>query len=200
MSAGRSGPAALPPSYALDGPSRRLRLDPRDPAFVQDPYPTYLALQEHSRAVYWEHYGHWCLTRHDDVSALLRDRRFGRQILHVMSRADLGWPELPAHLAPFAAYERHSLLELEPPAHTRMRMLVNRPFLLRVTEALRPHIAGIAHRCIDAFAANGRCELLRDFATPLPVAVICELLGMPLDRSAELLAWSHDIVAMYQAR
>lgn len=200
MNAPRPASAALPPSFAFDAPSRRLRLDPRDPAFVQDPYAAYRALQEQARSVYWEHYGHWCLTRHDDVAALLRDRRFGRQILHVMSRAELGWPELPAHLAPFAEYERHSLLELEPPAHTRMRMLVNRPFLLRVTEALRPHIAAIAHRCIDAFAERGRCELLRDFATPLPVAVICELLGMPLERSAELLAWSHDIVAMYQAR
>lgn len=193
-------PETLPPSFALDAGSRTLRLDPRDPVFVQDPYPAYRALHAAAPVVFWHDYGYWCFARHDDVSALLRDRRFGRQVLHVMSRAELGWPELPAHLAPFAAYERHALLELEPPEHTRMRALVNRPFLTRVTEALRAPVAGVAHRCIDAFAANGRCELLADFATPLPVAVICELLGMPVSDAGRLLGWSHDIVAMYQAR
>lgn len=193
-------PTALPPSFSLDVAARTLQLDPRDPEFVQHPYRAYAALHERAPVVYWQDYGYWCFTRHDDVSALLRDRRFGRQILHVMSREELGWPELPAHLAPFAAYERHALLELEPPEHTRMRMLVNRPFLMRVTEALRPRIEAVAHRLIDTCEARGRCELLAEFATPLPVAVICELLGMPSERSGELLAWSHDIVAMYQAR
>jgi cytochrome P450 len=193
-------PAALPPSFELDVAARRLRLDPRDPVFVRDPYAAYHTLHAKAPVVWWQDYGHWCFARHADVSALLRDRRFGRQILQVMSRAELGWPELPAHLAPFAAYERHALLELEPPEHTRMRMLVNRPFLMRVTEALRPHIAAAAHRCIDAFEARGRAELLTSYATPLPVTVICELLGMPVADAPRLLAWSHDIVAMYQAR
>lgn len=190
----------LPPSFVLDPTARTLRLDPRDAAFVQHPYAAYAELHARAPVVFWQDYGHWCFSRHDDVSALLRDRRFGRQILHVMSRAELGWPEVPAHLAPFGAYERHALLELEPPEHTRMRALVNRPFLLRVSEQLRPHIAAVAERCIDAFASRRHAELLADFATPFPVAVICELLGMPLSRAGELLAWSHDIVAMYQAR
>ena len=195
-----SRPQSLPPSFALDEGSRTLRLDPRDPVFVQDPYPAYRALHAAAPVVYWHDYGHWCFARHDDVSALLRDRRFGRQALHVMSRAELGWPEPPAHLAAFAAYERHALLELEPPEHTRMRSLVNRPFLTRVGEALRAPIEAVAHRCIDRFAANRRCELLADFATPLPVAVICDLLGVPVADAGRLLGWSHDIVAMYQAR
>ncbi len=192
--------APLPPSFELDPAARMLRLDPRDPAFVQDPYAAYRELHAVAPVFLWQDYGYWCFARHDEVSALLRDRRFGRQILHVMSREALGWPELPAHLAPFAAYERHALLELEPPEHTRMRALVNRPFLMRVTEQLRPRIEAEAHACIDAFAASGRTDLLAGFATPLPVAVICRLLGMPIARAGQLLAWSHDIVAMYQAR
>ncbi len=47
---------------------------------------------------WWEQYGNWCFARHEDVNALLRDRRFGRQILHVATREELDWPETPAHL------------------------------------------------------------------------------------------------------
>ena len=80
----------------------------------------------------WEQYGYWCLAGHADVSALLRDRRFGRQITacHV-ARGTRPGPRSPPHLEPFYDFERHSLLELEPPVHTRMRGLVNRAFLSR---------------------------------------------------------------------
>jgi cytochrome P450 len=191
---------ALPASWSLDVPARTLALDPRDPGFVQDPYPCYRMLLERAPVFYWRDYGYWCFARHDDVSALLRDRRFGRQVLHVMSRSELGWPEPPGHLAAFTAYERHALLELEPPEHTRMRALVNRPFLQRVTERLRPRLTRLAHECIDAFANDGEVELIQHFATPLPVLAICEVLGVPAERAGELLAWSHAMVAMYQAR
>jgi len=184
----------------LDVPGRELSLDPRDPGFVQDPYPVYRRLLEQAPTFRWREYGHWCAARHADVSALLRDPRLGRQVLHVMSREELGWPEPPAHLAPFVEYERHALLELEPPAHTRLRALVNRPFLQRVTERLRPRLEAMAHALVDRFAAHGEVELLEAFATPLPVDAICDVLGVPREWSGDLLRWSDDIVAMYQAR
>ncbi len=190
----------LPPTWSLDAGARTLALDPRDPVFFQDPYPAYRAMHERAPVFFWREYGYWCFARHEDVSALLRDRRFGRQILHVASRAELGWSEPPAHLAAFTAYERHSLLELEPPEHTRMRTLINRPFLQRVTERLRPRLVRLAHECIDAFVDAGEAELIEHFATPLPVFAICDVLGVPAERSGELLAWSHEMVAMYQAR
>ncbi len=190
----------LPPTFALDESSRSLSLDPRDPAFVQDPYPAYRRLLERAPVFHWREYDHWCFARHDDVGALLRDARFGRQVLHVMSRAELGWPEPPARLTPFTAYERHSLLELEPPEHTRLRSLVNRSFLMRVTERLRPRLESLAHRLVDGFESRGEVELLDAFATPLPLLAICDVMGMPERRSRELLGWSDDIVAMYQAR
>lgn len=198
--AGRMETVLIPPSGRFDPASRTLALDPRDPAFVADPYATYAALHEVAPVFLWREYGHWCFAGHERVSALLRDRRLGRQLLHRMTRAELGWPEPPAHLAPFTAYERHALLELEPPEHTRMRTLVNRPFLSRVDESLRPRLAAIAHGLIDRFAMQGRVELLSAYATPLPVTVICELFGVPVEHAERLLAWSHDIVAMYQAR
>ncbi len=68
------------------------------------------------RAVFWEDYGFWCLPGFEAVSAVLRDRRFGREILHVASREELGIPETPEHLKPFYDVEAHSLLEREPPS------------------------------------------------------------------------------------
>lgn len=190
----------IPPSGRYDATTRTLDLDPRDPAFVADPYAAYAALHAVGGVFRWAQYEHWCFARHEDVSALLRDPRLGRQITHKHSRESLGWPEPSAHLEAFTRYEANALLELEPPAHTRMRMLVNRPFLSRVNEALRPRIAALAHAAIDRFAGRGTVELLEHYATPIPVQVICDLLGAPLDRVPDLLRWSHDMVAMYQAR
>ncbi|CAN5313753.1 cytochrome P450 [soil metagenome] len=184
----------------IDSKARRVSLDPRDPGFFDDPYPAYDAIRASVPVFYWEEYGYWCFARHDDVSALLRDRRFGRQILHLMSRDELGRPDIPAHLAPFYAFEQHSLLETEPPVHTRLRGLVNRAFLSRTVERLRPAIARLAHELVDGFAGKHEVDLLVDFATPIPVMVIADLLGVPRDRAPQLLAWSHDMVAMYQAR
>ena len=121
-------------TLTIDAARRRVRLDPRDPGFFNDPYPAYAAIRAETPVFFWEDYGFWCFAAHADVSALLRDRRFGRQILHVMSRVELGWPEPKAHLAPFEALERHSILEMEPPEHTRLRSLVNRAFVSRQAE------------------------------------------------------------------
>ena len=190
----------LPPTFTLDERTRTLSLDPRDPVFVQDPYPAYRELLARAPVFHWREYGHWCFARHEDVSALLRDPGFGRQVLHVMSRAELGWAEPPQHLAPFVAYERNALLELEPPEHARLRALVNRPFLQRVTERLRPRLESLAHRLVDGFAGEHEVELLARYATPLPLIAIGDVMGVPEQDGAELLRWSNDIVAMYQAR
>jgi unspecific monooxygenase len=182
----------------LDATRRRVRLDPRDPAFFEDPYRAYAAIRAAAPVFFWEDYGFWCFAAHADVSALLRDKRFGRQILHVMSRDELGWPAPKPHLAPFDALERHSILEMEPPEHTRLRNLVNRAFVSRQVEKLAPRIAQLAHERIDAFAGDGEAELIEAFATPIPVAVITDLLGAPREMAPQLLDWSHRMVAMYQ--
>ena len=184
----------------IDTTRRSVFLDPVDPAFYNDPYPAYHAIRAELPVFRWEQYGHWCFARHEDVNALLRDRRFGRQILHVATREELGWPETPAHLKPFYDFESHSLLELEPPVHTRLRGLINRSFLSRQVERMRPAITNLANGLIDRFEAKGEAELLADFATPIPVIVICDLLGVPGDMAQQLLALSHDMVAMYMAR
>jgi cytochrome P450 len=184
----------------IDSNTRSVDLDPRDAQFYEDPYPTYARLRKEVPVFKWEQYGYWCFARHEDVNVLLRDRRFGRQILHVATREELGWPEPASHLKVFRDHEQHSLLELEPPVHTRLRGLVNRAFLSRQVERLRPIIANLSNKLIDEFEASGEVDLLAKYATPIPVVVICELLGAPVEMADQFLAWSHDHVAMYMAK
>ncbi len=175
-----------------------MRLSPRDPDFVQDPYPAYRAMRAAGPVFYWEDYGFWCCAGHSEVSTLLRDRRFGRQVLHLTTREALGWPEPPPHLEPFNAIERHSLLELEPPEHTRIRALVSRAFVSRQVERLAPGIAALCHERIDRFEPERETDLISSFVTPIPLAVIADLIGAPADMADRMLSWSHRMVAMYQ--
>jgi cytochrome P450 len=182
-------------SMRFDSQTRRLALDPRDPAFFSSPEAAYARLHASPGPVFWEDYGFWCFPGHASVSGLLRDRRFGRQILHVATREELGWPERPEHLKDFDALERHSLLELEPPGHTRLRALVNRAFVSRQVARLEPRIVEMAGRLVDGLAPG---DLIAGFSTPLAVGVIAELIGAPAGDAAVLLDWSHRMVAMYQ--
>ena len=179
-------------SLSIDVPRRRVRLDPRDPDFFNDPYPAYAAIRGAAPAFFWEDYGFWCFARFADVSALLRDRRFGRTIGEGAAR------DSKPHLEAFDALERHSMLELEPPRHTRLRNLVNRAFVSRRIEKLKPQIESLANARIDAFALNRSADLVAEFAEPIPVAVIADLLGVPREMGAELVGWSHAMVAIYQ--
>ncbi|HEY1782179.1 MAG TPA: cytochrome P450 [Roseiarcus sp.] len=179
-------------SLSIDIPRRRVRLDPRDPDFFNDPYLAYAAIREAAPAFFWEDFGFWCFARFADVSALLRDRRFGRTIGEVAQR------ESKPHLEAFDALERHSMLELEPPRHTRLRNLVNRAFVSRRIERLKPQIESLADARIDTFAPNRSADLVAEFAEPIPVAVIADLLGVPREMGPQLVEWSHAMVAIYQ--
>jgi cytochrome P450 len=184
----------------IDSNTRSVDLDPRDTQFYENPYPIYHELRRKVPAFKWQQYGYWCFAGHEDVNALLRDRRFGRQILHVATREELGLAEIPTRLKPFYDFEQHSLLELEPPVHTRLRGLVSRAFLSRQVERLRPKIESLSNQLIDGFEKKDEVDLLSTYATPIPIIVICELLGVPTEKADQLLSWSHDMVAMYMAR
>ena len=172
------------------GVTRSVSIDPRDDRFVQDPYSAYARLHETGSTFFWQQYSHVCFASHADVTALLRDRRFGRRFEEPAERPGL---------ERFDAVEKHSLLELEPPEHTRLRRLVNRAFVSRRIDALAPVIERRSHELIDAMERRGGpVDLLETYATPLPVETIAMLLGVPLERTDDLLAWSHKMVAMYQ--
>lgn len=185
------------PAISIDRALRRVSIDARDPAFYRDPLAAYAEIHAQCPAFFWEERQQWYFAGYDQVNALLRDRRFGRQILHVATRDELGLPAPKPHLNEFDALEEHSLLELEPPAHTRLRTLVNRAFVSRQIEQLRPDIEQLSHTLIDGFADDGEVELLKSFAETLPVTIIARMLGIPVEAAPDLLDWSHRMVRMY---
>ncbi|MHA7970664.1 cytochrome P450 [Rhizobium sp. CAU 1783] len=185
------------PFLTIDRASRRVSLDGRDPSFYSDPNRVYAALHAECPTFYWEQQKQWFFTGYDHVNGLLRDRRFGRQILHIATREELGMPEPAAHTRHFDAAEANSLLELEPPEHTRLRTLVNRAFVSRHVEKMKPEIEELANRLIDGFEKDGRTELLSTFADIIPVTMIARMIGIPEEMGPQLLKWSHDYVGMY---
>ena len=175
--------------------------NPEDETFGQNPYPTYRSWRRLAPAVYWQQYQMHCFSRYAEVNAILRDKRFGRQILHLYTREQLGWEKPAQHLGDFYQIERNSLLELEPPQHSRLRRLVSKAFVSRQVASLAPRIETIAQQLLADLPQDGSSfDLLAHYANVLPVRVIAWQLGVPDDNSAQLLRWSHAMVAMYQAR
>jgi len=185
------------PFLSIDPATRRVSLNARDPAFYSDPNRVYAALHAACPTFYWEEQKQWFFTGYDHVNGLLRDRRFGRQILHIATREELGMPEPCPHTKHCDAAEAHSLLELEPPEHTRLRTLVNRAFVSRHVERMKPEIEDLAHRLIAGFEKDGKVELLSAFADIIPVTMIARMIGIPEEMGPQLLKWSHDYVGMY---
>ncbi len=172
---------------------KHLKQSPTDPEFVQNPYAFYDMAREHGDLIYWEDYKTVCAVSFPAVSGLLKDRRFGREIPLEFA------PPIADHTKAFYDLEAHSMLELEPPRHTRLRSLVLRAFTSRRIKSLEPEITQLALSLIDRFP-DGEFDLLKSFCTPIPVVVICRLLGVPEENAAQLLDWSAKMVSMYQAR
>jgi cytochrome P450 len=172
--------------------------DPSNPAFYRDPYKYYQNMHQLGPAFFWKDYGLVCFAGHKQVSAILRDRRFGREITHIMEREEAGLPDIPPHLESFYAFEANSMLEREPPVHTRLRKLVNRAFVSRKIEKLEPKMENLCRELIAAFPKGQPFDLLPAYCEKIPVIVIADLLGVPRQMADQLLAWSHAMVAMYQ--
>lgn len=167
-----------------------LQQSPTDPAFVQDPYPFYERARAAGPFFRWTDYDLVCTGNSAAVNAIFRDRRFGREPVAPLP--------IPPHLAPFYAVEAHSMLELEPPRHTRLRNLVLRAFTSRRIAGLAPDIIALTEELVAAFPA-GDFDLLHAFAQPLPVRIIARLLGVPEEMAPDLLRWSNAMVGMYMA-
>jgi len=190
--------------------------DPRDPAFFHNPYDHYASWHKTRTVFYWETYSHWCLCGFRDVDRVLRDKRFGRQILHRYTREELGLAEPPSHLNDFTNLEAHSLLNLEPPEHARLRGHVNLQFAHRKVQSMRTEITTLADNILADLLASrpgsganqgtaqqakaelaNTIDLLTEFAEPFAATVITRLLGITTDAIPDLLAWSHAMVKVY---
>jgi cytochrome P450 len=171
---------------------------PSDPAFVADPYPALARLRDAGPIAFDETTNQWLISRHADVSALLRDRRLGRSYLHVATHEEFGRTEPPDWQAPFHASQRTQLIDMEPPDHTRLRRLVTTAFTPRRVESLRPRITDIVEGLVGEARLRGEFDLLADVIEPLPVAVIAELLGIPESDRCLLRPWSADMTLMFE--
>jgi cytochrome P450 len=150
--------------------------DPFAPGFTDDPYPQYARLR--AEAPVYEHpLGFWLLTRYDDVSWLLRaglsveDRNVADGPLQQLRNQMYGEQSVRT--------EKASMLDRDPPDHTRLRRLVSKAFTPRAVEALRPRITGLVDGMLDAADQQGQVDLVDALAFPLPFAVISEMLGTP---------------------
>ncbi|MCA9968901.1 MAG: cytochrome P450 [Anaerolineales bacterium] len=161
--------------------------------FKADPFPTFAAMRRDDPI-----YAHrapdgttiWYVTRYEDVVAVLRD--------------DVHFCKDPRHARAAAAPRRDNALQqlinenmlfADPPDHTRLRALVNQAFTPRRVEALAPRVQAITAELLDAVAARGAMDLIAAYALPLPVRVICELLGIPPADQAQVSDWSQAIIS-----
>lgn len=173
------------------------------PDFVDDPYPTYARFRAESPVFFDPHWSVTFFAMHADVSGILRDRRFGRDVRSRVPRDEVD-PEVlartyPADIPTWTEYVRDSFIDLEPPAHTRIHRLVQWAFTRKASESYRPRLEEVAERSIDEALERGSMEAIADFATPIPLTMIAELLGIPTEDQPMLVEWSHAMVRPFDA-
>ncbi len=145
-------------------------------AFIEDPYRTYEELRRKDPVHRMRLVEAWALTRYEDVQDVLIDhKRF--------TNAERNYDYM----------QYRTFLDLDPPDHTRLRGLVSKAFTPRAVRELGPRIQGLVDELLDAVAGKDRIELISDFAFPLPVIVIAEMLGVPAGDRARFREWSYDI-------
>ncbi|HEX6248830.1 MAG TPA: cytochrome P450 [Nocardioidaceae bacterium] len=163
-------------------------IDLTDPGFVADPYP-HFAEERRRHAVAWhERSGMWLTFDHAAANTVLRRRSLGR-IWQDKQPADT--------FEPFNLLHRNQMMENEPPDHTRLRRLVAGAFARGHVERLRPRVRALASTLLSEVDPVG-FDVVAEYAEPLPVLVIAELLGVPTDLAPQLRAWSQAIVRMYE--
>jgi cytochrome P450 len=166
--------------------------NPFDPAFRADPYPFYDRLRNEAPA--WRNQlGTVVLTRYDDVARTLRSNDFSRDVeANATPRDDEISRRRRQRRADGSA---KTILNLDPPDHTRLRRMVTTAFTPTAVQRLRSQMEAMVDDVLDRAAETGSMELIDDLAFPVPFQVISELLDMPTDRGSELRDWSQTITA-----
>ena len=160
------------------------------PRTKSDPYPLYEDIRE--RGLVRSSLGPWVTASHATAETILRDRRFSSAPAHQRGYQPPSYP--PGD--PRADLAAGDLLTLDPPDHTRIRRLVSGAFTPRAIAGLEPFIRELAVRLLDQAEAGGpEFDLIDAFAFPLPIAVICHLLGVPAEDQASFRAWGHEVAA-----
>lgn len=163
--------------------------DPTSPAFALDPYPVFAAGRGAGAPVWHPGLGLWLAFRHADAGAVLRSRTLGR----------IFRPREPAATwETFNWLHADSILDSEPPTHTRLKRLVSAAFTRSYVESLRPLVEQVTAELLDGLGRTDRPDLVAGYAEPLPVRIIASMLGVPPEDEHLLRPWSQDIVKMYE--
>jgi cytochrome P450 len=175
----------------------RLVYDPSNPGFRADPYPVYAYLREHEPL-------HWSdsrlirvVSRYDDVARVLRSPDVSRDI--DVAAIDFDEVELKRRDVRRSRGGAKSMLNLDPPDHTRLRALVSKAFTPRTVERLRPRVQQLVDDALSTADQSGQIELVDALAFPVPFQVISDMLDMPTERSAELRDWSQILTLALEA-
>jgi cytochrome P450 len=158
----------------------------------RDPVPAFRRLRESAPIRHNRWQGSWVLTRYEDVAAVLRDPRFTTDRTTLAPFRFMRWAS--RRHPDFVSLLDRNLLMLDGEEHRSVRSLVSKAFTPRRVEALRPRVEAIVDELLDAAARRGEMELVRDLAHPLPVVVIAELLGVPLEDRERFRVWSSEVV------
>ena len=168
-------------------------LDFADQDFLVDPYPALAEARAVGKPFWHEPTGMFLAARHADANAVLRSKTLGR--IFTPKTPETEWHD-------FNYLHSDSILDSEPPKHTRLKSLVSKAFNPRTITALTPDIERITRSLLDDCATklerNGSFDVLADFAEPLPVKVIAHMLGFPDTDEHLLRPWSQSIVKMYE--
>jgi cytochrome P450 len=159
--------------------------------FAADPYPAYAWLREHApvhRTTLPSGVEAWLVTRYADARQALADARLSKNPLHHSEQAHRsGRVGIPGERS--ADLMTH-LLNIDPPDHTRLRRLVSKAFTPRRVAEFEPRVAELTDRLIDGFARRGAADLIHEFAFPLPIYAICDMLGVPAEDQDDFRDWA----------
>jgi len=163
-------------------------------AFNQNPYPLYHAMRRQA-PIYWSGaWGCWLLTRYEDITWTLQDYQTFTSLGRLTASMELPEP-LWEKVEPLVRHYSQGLINVDPPDHTRMRKLVHMAFTPRAIRKMRTYIEGIVERLIDEQIERGEMDVIWDFSYPLPVTVIAEMMGIPVEDHPKFKRWSGEIVA-----
>ena len=161
--------------------------NPLAPEFIRNPYPLYDQLRRMD-PVHITSHGMYLVSRHADVTGVLRDKRFGKDFVERSTRR-YGAKIMEE---PIFRSMSHWMLQQDPPDHTRLRGLVVKAFTARRVEDMRPRIQEVVDQTLDRVIPQGKMDLIEDFAFRLPVTIICEMLGIPEEHRETFYAGTRD--------
>jgi cytochrome P450 len=166
-------------------------LDPNAPGFYDDPYGQYATLREYEPVHYDAAEGTWLISRYEDVLRFGRNKELTVEIDHANPSPYVDKERV--RLERMAGRQTKMMFRRDPPNHTRLRRQIYRAFTPKAVKELRPRLQALVDQSLERLAEKGETDLIEDFAFPLPLVVISEMLGMPSGDDALIRGWSRAI-------